>query len=150
MKNFITLLLILIGINLYGQEVKPWTKIYDIHPEDVRDYVWNATHELDMYGYYIQVRELKGVGNISAEASIKHVEGKKFILYLKKGLGNNLKELIYHELFHMKQIERGDLEIVENGYMWKGTFYPTPKTRREHKNLPFEKEVFNKVKHVHN
>ena len=127
MKRFLFLVaLLLINLNLYAQEstqeVKPWTIIKDLHPENLRGIVWKATHDLDMYGYNIQVRELKSgnKGNISEQASIKHVKGKLFILYIKRGLGNDLVEMIYHELYHMIQIERGDLEIVENGYMWKG------------------------------
>lgn len=66
-----------------------------------------------------------------------------FSIYIDASLtGDQLMEVICHEMIHLKQIQSGDLKLTkEYHFIWKGRF--------KHKNTPYnerywEKEAYNR------
>ena len=55
-------------------------------------------------------------------------------------------KIIDHEKVHLDQMERGDLDYDDDYVYWKGTKYSRAKMAEGAKNLPWEKEAYNKVK----
>jgi hypothetical protein len=56
-----------------------------------------------------------------------------------------VKEVIKHEKVHIDQIKRGDLDYDDNNVYWKGKKYSRKNIKEGAKNLPWEKEAYNKV-----
>ena len=56
------------------------------------------------------------------------------------------KEVVEHEKLHLGQMERGDLDYDDKNVYWKGKTYPRSKMKEGAKNLPWEKEVYDKTK----
>ena len=56
------------------------------------------------------------------------------------------KKVIKHEQVHIDQMERGDLDYDDNNVYWKGKTIPRSKINEGSKNLPWEKEAYNKSK----
>jgi len=66
-------------------------------------------------------------------------------------LNNNLsplkeKNVIDHEMIHINQIKRGDLDYDDNNVYWKGKKYSRSTMKEGSKKLPWEKEAYNKTK----
>ena len=67
-------------------------------------------------------------------------------------LNNKLKDpeqiddVIDHEMVHIDQMKRGDLDYDDNNVMWKGKKYSRASMKEGAKNLPWEKEAYNKTK----
>ena len=67
-------------------------------------------------------------------------------------LNNKLKDpeqigdVIDHEMVHIDQMKRGDLDYDDNSVMWKGKKYSRASMKEGAKNLPWEKEAYNKTK----
>lgn len=66
-------------------------------------------------------------------------------------LNNNLSPLqeqsvINHEMVHINQIKRGDLDYDNNNVYWKGKKYSRKQMQEGAKNLPWEKEAYKKEK----
>jgi hypothetical protein len=55
------------------------------------------------------------------------------------------KRAIAHEKVHLDQMERGDLNYDNNYVYWKGKKYPRSTMVEGAKNLPWEKEAYNKT-----
>ena len=53
-----------------------------------------------------------------------------------------LKEVIDHEMVHIDQMKRGDLDYNSTHVFWKGKYYPRSKMKEGDKNLPWEKEAY--------
>ena len=51
---------------------------------------------------------------------------------------------IEHEMVHIDQMKRGDLDYTDKHVMWKGKKYLRSKMDEGAKNLPWEKEAYNK------
>lgn len=60
------------------------------------------------------------------------------------------KEAIAHEKVHIDQMERGDLNYDDNNVHWKGKIYPRSSMNEGAKQLPWEKEAYDKTKHMNN
>ena len=60
------------------------------------------------------------------------------------------KEAIAHEKVHLNQMNRGDLNYDDNNVYWKGKAYPRSSMNEGAKNLPWEKEAYDKTKHMKN
>ena len=60
------------------------------------------------------------------------------------------KEAIAHEKVHLNQMKRGDLNYDDNNVYWKGKAYPRSSMNEGAKNLPWEKEAYDKTKHMKN
>ena len=58
------------------------------------------------------------------------------------------KEAIAHEKVHLDQMNRGDLDYDDNNVYWKGKKYSRSKMNEGAKNLPWEKEAYDKTKHM--
>jgi len=54
------------------------------------------------------------------------------------------KEIIKHEMVHIDQMKRGDLDYDDKNVYWKGKTYPRSKMKEGAKNLPWEMEAYNK------
>ena len=51
---------------------------------------------------------------------------------------------IEHEMVHIDQMKRGDLDYTDTDVFWKGKKYPRSKMSEGAKNLPWEKEAYTK------
>ena len=51
---------------------------------------------------------------------------------------------IEHEMVHLDQMERGDLDYTDTDVFWQGKKYPRSKMNEGAKNLPWEKEAYAK------
>jgi len=72
-------------------------------------------------------------------------------IFLDKKVKNDsplAKEAIAHEMVHMDQMARGDLDYNDNNVIWKGKKYSRSKMNEGSKNLPWEKEAYNKTKNM--
>ena len=67
-------------------------------------------------------------------------------------LNNKLKDpeqiddVIHHEMVHIDQMKRGDLDYDDNNVIWKGKKYSRASMKEGAKNLPWEKEAYTKTK----
>ena len=66
-------------------------------------------------------------------------------------LNNNLspfqeQDVIDHEMVHIDQMRRGDLDYDDNYVYWKGKKYSRKQMKEGAKNLPWEKEAYKKAK----
>ena len=57
-----------------------------------------------------------------------------------------LSSVINHEKVHIDQMKRGDLDYDDNNVYWKGKKYSRAQMSEGAKNLPWEKEAYNKAK----
>lgn len=62
-------------------------------------------------------------------------------------LNNNLsplkeKNVIAHEMVHINQMKRGDLDYDNDYVYWKGKKYPRSTMKEGAKNLPWEAEAY--------
>jgi hypothetical protein len=51
---------------------------------------------------------------------------------------------IEHEMVHIDQMKRGDLDYTDTHVMWKGKKYSRSSMKEGAKNLPWEKEAYAK------
>lgn len=51
---------------------------------------------------------------------------------------------IEHEMVHLDQMKRGDLDYDDSSVLWKGKKYPRSSMKEGAKNLPWEKEAYSK------
>lgn len=49
---------------------------------------------------------------------------------------------IEHEMVHLDQMKRGDLDYTDTDVFWKGKKYPRNKMKEGSKDLPWEKEAY--------
>lgn len=64
-------------------------------------------------------------------------------IYVDKDVSENKKqEAIQHEMVHMDQMERGDLNYDDDNVYWKGKVYPRDEMEEGDKELPWEKEAW--------
>ena len=55
---------------------------------------------------------------------------------------NMLNEVVKHEMVHIDQMKRGDLDYDDKNVYWKGKVYPRSKMSEGAKNLPWEDEAY--------
>jgi len=55
-------------------------------------------------------------------------------------------KIVDHEKVHLDQMDRGDLDYDDDYVYWKGKKYSRANMPEGAKNLPWEKEAYNKVK----
>jgi hypothetical protein len=51
---------------------------------------------------------------------------------------------VEHEMIHINQMKRGDLDYDQKNVYWKGKRYPRSKMNEGAKNLPWEVEAYKK------
>ena len=54
-------------------------------------------------------------------------------------------KVVDHEMVHIDQMKRGDLNYDDKNVYWKGKTYPRSKMNEGAKNLPWEDEAYDKV-----
>tara|TARA_R110000824_G_scaffold372782_1_gene562975 strand:- start:79 stop:384 length:306 start_codon:yes stop_codon:yes gene_type:complete len=54
------------------------------------------------------------------------------------------KDIVKHEMVHIDQMKRGDLDYDDKNVYWKGKIYPRSEMKEGAKNLPWEMEAYNK------
>ncbi len=72
-------------------------------------------------------------------------------IFLDKKVKNDsplAKEAIAHEMVHMDQMARGDLDYNDNNVIWKGKEYSRSKMNEGSKNLPWEKEAYKRTENM--
>ncbi len=52
------------------------------------------------------------------------------------------QDVINHEMVHIDQMKRGDLNYDDENVYWKGKVYPRSKMNEGAKNLPWEDEAY--------
>lgn len=57
-----------------------------------------------------------------------------------------IDDVIKHEKVHIDQMKRGDLNYDDKYVYWKGKKYSRAQMKEGAKNLPWEKEAYNKQK----
>ena len=55
------------------------------------------------------------------------------------------QDVIDHEMVHIDQMKRGDLDYDDENVYWKGKVYPRSKMKEGAKNLPWEAEAYKKA-----
>jgi hypothetical protein len=55
------------------------------------------------------------------------------------------QKVVDHEMVHIDQMERGDLDYDNNNVYWKGKKYSRASMVEGAKNLPWEKEAYTKA-----
>ena len=66
-------------------------------------------------------------------------------IIVSKDLDPNKREhVISHEMVHIDQMKRGDLDYDDKNVYWKGKIYPRSKMNEGDKKLPWEKEAYKK------
>ena len=53
-----------------------------------------------------------------------------------------LNEVVKHEMVHIDQMKRGDLDYDDKNVYWKGKVYPRATMNEGAKNLPWEDEAY--------
>jgi len=53
-----------------------------------------------------------------------------------------IDDVIDHEMVHIDQMKRGDLDYDDNNVIWKGKKYSRASMKEGAKNLPWEKEAY--------
>ena len=56
-----------------------------------------------------------------------------------------LKSVVDHEMVHIDQMKRGDLDYDDQNVYWKGKKYSRAQMKEGATNLPWEKEAYNKT-----
>ena len=58
---------------------------------------------------------------------------------------SQIDDVVAHEKIHIEQMERGDLDYDNENVYWKGKTYSRANMKEGAKNLPWEKEAYNKT-----
>ena len=53
-----------------------------------------------------------------------------------------IDDVINHEMVHIKQMKRGDLDYDDNNVYWKGKTYPRENLNEHNEKLPWEVEAY--------
>jgi|TARA_B110000027_G_C16037996_1_gene264007 hypothetical protein len=61
---------------------------------------------------------------------------------------SKIQDVVDHEMVHVNQIKRGDLDYDDDTVFWKGKEYPRSSMQEGAKNLPWEKEAYNEAKNA--
>ena len=57
-----------------------------------------------------------------------------------------IDDVVDHEMIHIDQMKRGDLDYDDNNVYWRGKRYSRKTMEEGAKNLPWEKEAYTKTK----
>ena len=85
--------------------------------------------------------------NVDMEQGVLGKANNNGTIIISKDLDSNKREhVISHEMVHIDQMKRGDLDYDDNNVYWKGKKYSRAKMQEGAKNLPWEKEAYTKTK----
>mgnify|MGYP003111300408 FL=1 len=82
------------------------------------------------------------------EPGIEAEANKEGTIYVDKDVDLNSKkgkEVVEHEMVHMDQMKRGDLDYDDENVYWKGKTYSRETMNEGSKQLPWEKEAYDKT-----
>ena len=54
----------------------------------------------------------------------------------------DVESIVDHEMVHIDQMKRGDLDYTDTDVFWKGKKYPRSQMQEGAENLPWEKEAY--------
>ena len=57
-----------------------------------------------------------------------------------------IDDVVEHEMIHIDQMKRGDLDYDDKNVYWKGKKYSRASMKEGARNLPWEKEAYTKTK----
>ena len=85
------------------------------------------------------------VYQVDTEEGVLGMANKNGTILVNKYLSPaKAKEVVKHEMVHVDQIKRGDLDYDDNNVYWKGKKYSRKSMKEGAKNLPWEKEAYSK------
>jgi|TARA_R110000796_G_scaffold8583_1_gene28016 hypothetical protein len=85
--------------------------------------------------------------NVDMEDGVLGKANNNGSILLNKDLDPSKKQLVIkHEKVHIDQMKRGDLDYDNKNVYWKGRKYSRAQMKEGAKNLPWEKEAYNKTK----
>ena len=84
--------------------------------------------------------------NVNLEDGVLGKADKNGSILINKNITDpkQIQKVIEHEKVHIDQMKRGDLDYNDSAVFWKGKKYPRPKMKEGAKNLPWEKEAYEK------
>ncbi len=86
------------------------------------------------------------VYNVDMEDGVLGKANKNGSITLSKDLNpKHTQNVINHEKVHLDQMKRGDLDYDDDYVYWKGKKYSRATMKEGAKNLPWEKEAYNKA-----
>ena len=82
--------------------------------------------------------------NVPMEDGVMGKANNNGTIILNKDLDpSQCQDVIDHEMVHIHQMKRGDLDYDDNNVYWKGKKIPRSSIKEGAKNLPWEKEAYN-------
>ena len=85
--------------------------------------------------------------NVSMEDGVMGKANNNGTIILNKDLDpSQCEKVIAHEKIHLEQMKRGDLNYDDKYVYWKGKKYSRSQMQEGAKNLPWEKEAYDKTK----
>jgi len=68
-------------------------------------------------------------------------------IHINKNISDpkEIQDIVEHESVHLDQMQRGDLDYDDNNVIWKGKKYSRNDMKEGAKNLPWEKEAYQKT-----
>ena len=91
-------------------------------------------------------RDNTPVYRVDTEEGVLGMANKNGTILINKYLSpTKAKEVVKHEMVHVDQIKRGDLDYDDNNVYWKGKKYSRKSMDEGAKNLPWEKEAYDKT-----
>ena len=84
--------------------------------------------------------------NVNLEDGVLGKADKNGSILINKNITDpkQIQKVIEHEKVHIDQMKRGDLDYNDSAVFWKGKKYPRSKMKEGAKNLPWEKEAYEK------
>ena len=84
--------------------------------------------------------------NVKLEDGVLGKADKNGSILINKNITDpkQIQKVIEHEKVHIDQMKRGDLDYNDSAVFWKGKKYPRSKMKEGAKNLPWEKEAYEK------
>jgi hypothetical protein len=81
--------------------------------------------------------------NVDMEEGVMGKANNNGTIILNKDLDpSQCQDVINHEMVHIKQMKRGDLDYDDNFVYWKGKKYSRADMKEGAKNLPWEAEAY--------
>jgi len=81
--------------------------------------------------------------NVDMEESVMGKANKNGTIILNKDLDpSQCQDVINHEMVHIDQMKRGDLDYDDDFVYWKGKKYSRADMKEGAKNLPWEAEAY--------
>jgi hypothetical protein len=81
--------------------------------------------------------------NVDMEEGVMGKANNNGTIILNKDLDpSQCQDVINHEMVHIEQMKRGDLDYDDNFVYWKGKKYSRADMKEGAKNLPWENEAY--------